>query len=319
MSEPETKPPGRWVQVPLPERPPEGELIWHYTDSRGLLGMLTNNVLWATATNMLNDGREIQHGLDALGREMTDYFSWREDELHPNQVAFVRDCYGIAFQALLSTDSFVICASTLPDSLSQWRAYAGAGGYAVGLNPNAALTVVTDHPESHFAAVENRISGWRLVLYNDDVITDRARTLFDHIAHAAPDPEEATPGTVQWDQAVRGSVFAINLTIPCIKHEGFADEREVRWTFNGEAASDSEGTTHLRTNNLGLVPYLEVTSNAENPGMPTPSREVRPLPIEEIVIGPCPYPEAASRGLQAALKITGYDDVQVLFSEIPYR
>lgn len=307
------------MQIPLPDSPSRFgiDLVWHYTNAQGLLGILQSDQLWATSTRMLNDGREIAHGLDLLGNEAMRYLEDNSD-LSPIQRAYISDCVGESYTAMLASDIYAICASLESDSLSQWRAYAGSGGYAIGLDPNVVLTIVTEHTGRYFDVLENRTTGWRVVLYGDDDITDHARSVFDFLASTAPAPD-AKRGSDQWNSLVRSGLFPLNLTAPWIKHPGFADEREVRWAFTGEQATQIAGATHLRTNNLGIVPYLRVTANVDPSGMSVSSSVSRALPIREIMVGPCPYPEAAIRGLGSALKITGYHDVDITLSEVPYR
>ncbi len=58
--------PGYWVERPFPE------VLYHYTDVAGLLGIVNRAALWATHARFLNDATEIVHGVatvkDALKR-----------------------------------------------------------------------------------------------------------------------------------------------------------------------------------------------------------------------------------------------------------
>ena len=43
---------------------PQAETIYHYTDVRGALGILTSGRFWLTERAHLNDPSEIKHGVD---------------------------------------------------------------------------------------------------------------------------------------------------------------------------------------------------------------------------------------------------------------
>ena len=46
--------------------PGDPALVYHYTDTRGLLGIVTDKVLWASDVWFMNDTREALYGLDAI-------------------------------------------------------------------------------------------------------------------------------------------------------------------------------------------------------------------------------------------------------------
>jgi hypothetical protein len=56
--------------------PASDGLVWHYTDGTGLLSIVGNGVLWATASGFLNDTDEVMFGHprgppDSLYRNVT--------------------------------------------------------------------------------------------------------------------------------------------------------------------------------------------------------------------------------------------------------
>ncbi|MGA2673692.1 MAG: hypothetical protein ABSE99_10740 [Terracidiphilus sp.] len=47
------------------------DLLYHYTDQRGLLGILGSQNIWATHIRYLNDSSEYKLGLDIVKREVS--------------------------------------------------------------------------------------------------------------------------------------------------------------------------------------------------------------------------------------------------------
>ena len=176
--------------------PTETGIVWHYTDAGGLLGMLSNNVLWATSYSHLNDGAEIQTGIQVLD-EAAD-----ELQLTATQSWYVARQIRRAKEDLERAHVFMLSASTEPDSLSQWRAYGGGSGFAVGLDASKALDVLSapgyatseyspDQPD--FGEVFQHVSPWREVIYDDAEQRRRARLFIKEMAKFAPTEGTAEP------------------------------------------------------------------------------------------------------------------------------
>ncbi len=110
-------------------------LVGHYTEGPGLLSILANNVLWATASGYLNDTSEVELGNELL----LERFAALADARHPS-FSDLRD--RLAESDVKQGPSpgwfFILSASTSPDSLAMWRSYGGRGeSYAIGLDPAA--------------------------------------------------------------------------------------------------------------------------------------------------------------------------------------
>ena len=112
-----------------------------------------------------------------------------------------------------------------------------------------------------------------------------------------------------------------------IKHEGFADEREVRnavvlWVDEtDEDALDAQARlTRHRATPYGIAPYLRLTGRA--PGSEPQARvsdTAAPLPIRAVAISPSPNGPLAGASVQQLLRANGYPRVPVLRSGIPFR
>jgi hypothetical protein len=62
-------PAARETDVPESETP---DRLYHYTDARGLLGILESRKLWASDVRLLNDARELDYAADLVRRWLDD-------------------------------------------------------------------------------------------------------------------------------------------------------------------------------------------------------------------------------------------------------
>lgn len=120
-------------------QPPE--LIYHYTNASGLLGILDKGCLWCTHIRYLNDSQEFLHGLTIYRQVLTELADAQSgDRL---SVQFARTALfrlgGENMENRLLADAvryFVASFSARNDDLSQWRAYGGTVGLASQLDSN---------------------------------------------------------------------------------------------------------------------------------------------------------------------------------------
>lgn len=142
------------------------DTVWHYTDARGLIGIVEHNTLWATSTTTLNDPMELLYGLGIL-REAQYMLFGSNDTAHLDEARRKQldDLVVQYVNRLTTTGVFVLCASTFNDSLSNWRAYAQLGGYAVGLARADLLGVLTPGVDIPICDEVNNSPGWHNVQY----------------------------------------------------------------------------------------------------------------------------------------------------------
>lgn len=110
---------GKLIADLISKTPPE--VICHYTDQRGPLGILESDELWLTHIQYLNDSREFSHALDLVRAAIVK-----------------RATVGVGSEGATLTEvskavegdiqNFNVCVASLSedgDDLSQWRAYGG--------------------------------------------------------------------------------------------------------------------------------------------------------------------------------------------------
>lgn len=100
-------------------------LLWHYTDTAGLLGIISNTSLWATSFQHLNDPSEFKYGL-ALISEVALTFPWSFAVSDPSLIENLKQ-----FWSQESSNpglKFFICSlSESYDSSHQWKRYGNEG------------------------------------------------------------------------------------------------------------------------------------------------------------------------------------------------
>lgn len=107
--------------------------IYHYTDTKGLIGIVTTGRIRVTHAQFMNDMTEFTHGkeivckcLDDAARKesdskISDLFKWAKTHLID--------------QVYEQFDIYLACFTEEIDSLNQWRAYGNNGrGYIIGFD-----------------------------------------------------------------------------------------------------------------------------------------------------------------------------------------
>lgn len=148
--------------------------LFHYCDCNALIGILSNNFLFATDLKFVNDSKEYVHSIDIAKMAIynSELFS-KEDSLHSLFYNIIFDEHTDFFFSN-SKRVFISCLSEDGDSLGQWRAYGNNGhGYSIGLDTSVLSTL---HNVSYSA---NRFSTvLAKVIYDDEFLSSLVCDLF---------------------------------------------------------------------------------------------------------------------------------------------
>jgi hypothetical protein len=102
-------------------------IFYHYTDARGLMGIVKKKVLRATHHRYLNDRGEIRFGFE----QALEVLKKLESKIGPKLTKRTK----AKIEEMIQGDWYVACVSKSHNKLSQWRAYASDGaGYCIGLS-----------------------------------------------------------------------------------------------------------------------------------------------------------------------------------------
>lgn len=280
------------------------QTVWHYTGAAALDQILQRHVLWATSAQHLNDSSELSHGFDII-REAVDS-ELVASRLTPER----RDALAvIADRKQLDdaiADVFLISGSLNADSLTLWRNYSLADGFALGLRPRAALEPSTALPPQSRDGGETlppaAKPGWFKVEYQ---VGEKRRLARDFVVRAIEDLSHAP--TKELPTVIDELRKHLVVLAASMKHDAFKDEREVRWIATTWLPSIG---VHFPVTRRGFVPVLHVKSAESEDQLPVTGLRCSPT-----------SPETGVSVMARVLASRGYESASrnVHQSRIPYR
>ncbi|MGE0713806.1 MAG: DUF2971 domain-containing protein [Alphaproteobacteria bacterium] len=274
--------------------------LWHYTDGRGLIGIVSTKTLWATQISCLNDASELRYSYSLLKLAFTD-ISFRDSDPVAGYVS-------ARMLDLLSEDSartshwFVACLSEREDDLNQWRGYGGGeNGYAIVIDGQI---------------LNAKLFGKKTYMARVNYDHDMHMRLATHVAHATinkfREGLDRRPGI---DRDTWFQVFIdnwrqhITYFAPVIKHPSFRDESE--WRLLYELRREDEGRLEFRPTRTFISRYVPLSM----------IRDER-IPIVEAWIGPSRHKEISQVSVGDLLRSNGYPSEvfqRVRLSDVPYQ
>lgn len=262
------------------EAPPD--TLYHYTSAEGALGILGTGTVRASMIHYMNDARELRYALDLTEELIFDSASRSE--------SYARELCSEFVAAVQLIAVYVFSLSPHKDQLSQWRAYGGSGGYAIGLASERVMQVA-------------HASNATLVKCEYDVT--RQRTLLAPLVH-----DMLGHATVTQNDSVLGGLYEafagrFVLAAATLKHPSFREEDE--WRLVSGLGVD-RASVRYRTGRGLVVPYTEWSL-----------RHAGLYPIETVVVGPTLPGPLASRSLHLLTVGSFGWPVKVEFSDSPLR
>lgn len=266
------------------------ELLYHYTDVVGLVGITEGKKLWATDATFLHDPLE----LEALGKTVgspTNPYSGPltscDQYLRDGQVDPALDAES-AWK--LGGGAFVASFSTKCDSLSQWRAYGrSAMGYCLG------FAWFHDKRE---AGIRLRKCSYGEVEMNEYFKSQEAvRELCCRAKN------QQYPGADE--RLARIDRLRADCST-CVKHDSYRGESE--WRILADGAGHE--IFHRGVRDIP-VPYIkiQVSSDAK------PSA----IQLRSVLLGPALNSSLAWKATERLLRVSGFPNVTIESSRVPYR
>lgn len=227
------------------KNPPEK--LWHYTNTRGMLGILSSGKLWATHTQFLNDASEMLYAHAVLAGSIgCAFYSWKYR---------TRDRLGDEFLNELGKTIgrylpiCVISFSEAKNELSQWRAYGGeSGSFSLGFMPDLLQKYSKLQKTTKFnlyRCIYDESEQLRLC----ERFVSASIDAFLESRRAGEDAENSIPRICE--EALRSfMMFA-----PLIKHSDFKQEAE--WRLVSDGLDLTTKPFHFREGKTCAVPYIE--------------------------------------------------------------
>lgn len=111
------------------------DVVYHYTDQKGLLGIIRGKSIWATDIRYLNDAAEFDHAIGLALKLMPPAKELYQNEDRPLLEKLQDDLASMPKLTFAFYGIFVCSFSAERDQLSQWRAYCPAGtGFSIGFD-----------------------------------------------------------------------------------------------------------------------------------------------------------------------------------------
>src|ERR1039458_182431 len=127
----------RWLDIlkDEPSRMVDAPILHHYTNALGAEGIISSNVLWATATQCSNDLSEIEYAVSIAQAVINETWEGKRD-LSPWETLLVEHLVRLFNTPLHSFGQpFIVSFCQEGDLLSQWRAYGGSSGFSLAFRP----------------------------------------------------------------------------------------------------------------------------------------------------------------------------------------
>lgn len=282
---------GRQVKLQQAEK---GSILYHYTKSNGVNGILSNNCFWATKSNFLNDPNEFSHIqgiIDEICRENIKTPELKE--------MFLQD--SIYAEREKKREYFVLSFSKCRDSITMWSEFANKTGYNIGFRSDDIIARIEEAAEIayHGLVVYNTKQQMQLIRKNIcNYLPNLLRMPLDDILElGSKNRQDET-----YQKACRKFQRTVEVYAMFFKHEGFAEEQEYRFIFKRQ----KDTIVQFRAKDGFMLPYIEIPLTEEN------------LPIEEIMVAPQNHIDLAKSGMEYMLRTKGYK-ANVSLSNIKLR
>jgi hypothetical protein len=277
-------------------------ILWHYTTTAGMKGILEGRYLMGTDASYFNDKSETQHGVRLLTEVVEEM---RPGSIgSPQEMAFLEIVQRFGNPRSLELKVLATCFCEDGDLLSQWRGY--GGGYALGFDSNFGLQHTK--VESEVLSPGPGVTLLKVV-YDDDLTKGKMREALRQFLIVI---RGDAAGGMENDYLVRVASICsglLNVYMLAAKHSGFAEENE--WRVIGLVDEErAHEVLSLRVLGNNLIPYMEMR-------LRDPGRVDSPLPLRTATIGPTIDSARAMESLSILLAKTGHAGVAVRSSRIP--
>jgi hypothetical protein len=269
--------------------------------------------------SFLNDRKEVEYGFEVLNELLEEVKN--SANLHPSQKDFILKTAKFAEELGKDSPLFVVCASEVADSLSQWRSYGGGPSshevkYCIGFDSDS-IGVVMD---SKIDFIQQRtrvgINSWTKVLYEKDEQIALLKESLGYCAFLAPPPGFDVEEQRLSDVEHLAAANLLESLVQC-KHPSFSEEKEVRMLFS--VPLNSRGIKH-RKGNFGIVPYIQISiRDSRDEYMQGSENEPMPMSIQSVMVGPCTEIQMAESGLESLLIATGNEGIEIERTNSTYR
>ena len=224
------------------------DIVYHYTDCTGLLGILKSGKIRLTDIFSLNDPSEVQHGVNLAWEILNAETQTR----HPEARKFANKFKNFSETGVEESGLFfVACFSNTHKDLGQWRAYGDNGsGFAIGFDGKLLENAFVKRDDEGVPS-----NGTFPVTYNDDELCEIYNQIVNEALplFAMTDGRNLSSATINEFEKILSisSTISMLYTAVLFKHEAYENEKEYRFLqIRGVDESDDDLGYRARSNSL---------------------------------------------------------------------
>lgn len=281
--------------------------LYHYTDARGLIGIVESRALWATDFRYPNDGKELLYPYEPLLHELESY---EFPLLAAVKSRLDQICMGR--WADPTGGVFVACLSVVRDEPGLWARLGGAGGgYALRLDVETLTGTALYPASSQRGRLRMRLrTGPREVGYGDEWRDGQIERMAGLLAGGPVPGSEIVPP---------GLAAALLDDLALIKHDAFGAEQEWRLVVHARERTALRHNSQTVAESVTATADVRLRSTASGVLAPYVAVAFDPQALVEVVVGPTAMAELQEASVEKLLMYRGFAHTRVSASQIPYR
>jgi hypothetical protein len=252
----------------LSKAPPA--ILYHYTDQKGLLGIIESRQLWATKVQYLNDSTEFNLAVEIAKQRLADR---RSSYTKPEGINKLIDNIIDRLSSIASVNICTVSFCEHDDLLSQWRGYSHeGGGVSIGFRADALTKAAhKDNGRLGKCIYDNQIQNEIIIELINDVIEIATEISTDIFTEDHKYSEYFNRQLIEW-----GAFF---------KSTGFYEEHE--WRLVSGIKLYTDPLFKFRPGHSMLTPYY-VSQLAPDGWLDE---------ISSVTIGLSPHPSASTQAI----------------------
>jgi Protein of unknown function (DUF2971) len=269
---------------PLSRQSKEGEIVWHYTNAAGLIGIIESGYVRGTNYAFMNDALEFEYGCAVADEVLVQL------QARPDGSGFFSRIAEELKQFTKESEIYLACFSGFGDDLSQWRGYSsGPDRFSLGI---AIAELNQGEPDT----LRQRAVEYERSIQQQDIRNFLLRAW----------ETVKTEGGVELESAAATMLVPFLFDILCFyKDERFAAEKE--WRVAKRLNTSELTEVGFSDSPAGLRAYLPLCGSSERASLPL--KTVNFLSA---------HPARADKFVTMLLRKAGYLNVTVMKSGIPF-
>jgi len=228
-------------------------ILYHYTNHNGLIGILKSKDIWASHIQYLNDAKEFKYAADLIRKKFSLSFKKLETS-HRDSLSKLIDMSNILRQYQIFVTSF----SEEGNLLSQWRAYCPEfNGYSIGF-PFSSINYLIDNQNGIkyylFPCIYDKITQNKIIeKLKENFINGVIGSLEKTIKSLEKTEEQIS---LHLTNVLKEYTLQYLIISSIMKKSKFDEEKEWR-LFALDKKDNSKQKINFRISNSLLIPYIK--------------------------------------------------------------